>query len=213
MKKDFKSITLSPIYIAAVALTFLFIGLYFVSKFIPIFNQYEHMRMVYPLLLAIPFITVTSKNIIVAIKITKNILTFYVIQNYKIRVINLDIDKITSFNMNIGTNDIGFHTAINLSLDIELINTESNVVLNYSYIGDVPQNMIKKVYLLKGYIPQFSYSLNLSNAPKRKKEIEELFKNNMQEPLYNRILNNIGTFLTIFAILFAFILIYAILFA
>lgn len=65
--------------------------------------------------------------------------------------------------------------------------------------------------IIVDYIPQFSYSLNSANAPKRKKEIEKLFQNNMHETLYDRILNCIGTFLTVIVIIFAFILIFAIL--
>ena len=212
MKKELKIITLSSLVIFIILALVFFVGFCLILKFLPNYDSSAfNFRIVYGFIIASALVCLLCRDIIFAIKIKNNILTFYAIQNYKIRTINLDLNKVVNCKMNISTIDVASYTDIKLSLEFELSDNTENVVLNYNAISYDHQNIIKKFYALKDYISQFSYSLNLDNAPKRKKEIEKLFHNNMQISLYESILNILGKVLILFSITYIFILIYAIL--
>ena len=203
MKKDLKIFTISPLSIFTLILCSFFIYLFLASGF----DTSNSFRIGYALCLVVCFF-LTLKNIIIAINITNNILKFYYIHHYRIRTIKFNLDKIESCILNIGTKSISNHVGITLSLEIKPVDNKNKTVLDYDFIGDVPQNIIKKFYMLKDYIPNFSHSLNIIGAPKRKQELEKFFENNMQEPLRNKIINNFGILLTAVAMLFCCMLMY-----
>ena len=205
MEKNLTIFTLSFISVFAFVLSLFFVVFCCISKLTGTFD----IRLAYPFALAIPFCLTLSKNFIAAIRIKNKTVTFYAVQNYKILIKKLDLCKIAGCKMNITTVSVAAHSGIKLSLDIEFEDNKNNLILDYDCIGDIPVEIIKKFCLLRHYIENFSYSLNLSEVPKRKREIERFFENNMQESFSDRILNYVGSISFIFVILFGFIIIYA----